>query len=388
VNRSPQILFITTILPAERLNGGELWSQTVVDSLRRNGASVQVIGFERVGSLRGQDEISAGARTIETRQAPLRAFWWGLRTLGGQPYTVEKWRSRRYARRLSALMGEQRWDLAVIDHAQMAWAVRWIKNIPFIHLSHQGESAFFDALARSVRGAMRKIYSREAASLARLEGGLVRSALEVWCISETDRASLTGYGNEAVRTLPPLARSDCGIVPVTAAHEPDVVLLGNWRWEPNALALRWFLKEVRPLLPQDWQIDVGGAVDIRRQPAMRGVHFCGVVIDPAAFLRTGRRVAVPSLTVAGANLKLLDAIASGRPVVASQRAMELIGAVPADVCSANTAADFAAALIATHPADLVARRQWMEARQAALDAQIAAALASLSPSQRSIDHAL
>lgn len=108
----------------------------------------------------------------------------------------------------------------------------------------------------------------------------------------------------------------------------------------------------------------------------------------SAFVRTGYRVAVPSLAVAGANLKLLDAIAFGRRVVASQRAIELIGAVPADVCSANTAADFAAALIATHPADLVARRQWMESRQANLDAQIAAALASLLTSQRSIEQAL
>jgi hypothetical protein len=380
----PRILFITTALPAEGLNGGELWTQTVVDSLRRNGANVQIIGFERVGSLRGRDEISVGSRTIETRQAPLRAFWWGLRALGGRPYTVEKWRSRSYARCLSTLMSEQRWDLVVIDHAQMAWAAHAIENIPFIYLSHQVESAVFRALARSVRGVMRKIYSREAVLMARLEGWLVRSAREVWCISEADSASLTRFGNEAVRRLPPLARSGLDSFPVTA-HGPDVVLLGNWRWEPNALALNWFLQEVRPLLPLNWQIDIGGAVDVHRQPAMEGVRFRGVVVDAPAFLRSGYRVAVPSLAVAGANLKLLDAIASGRPVVASQRAIELIGAVPADVCSASTAADFAAALIATHPADLVARRQWMESRQAGLDAQIAAALASLLTSQRSVD---
>lgn len=88
----------------------------------------------------------------------------------------------------------------------MAWAVHAIENIPFIHLSHQGESPVFVALARSARGVMRKIYSREAILMARMEGRFVRSAREVWCISETDTALLISYGNEAVRTLPPLAR--------------------------------------------------------------------------------------------------------------------------------------------------------------------------------------
>ncbi|WP_136162217.1 glycosyltransferase [Sphingomonas flavalba] len=381
------ILVITTILPAGQANGGEVWTQAVIDGLRRNGADVQVIGFDRSTASRGQGEIGLGIHPIETRQAPLRALWWGLRALVGRPYTVEKWYSRHYVRRIAALIRERRWDLVIIDHAQMGWAARVIGETPFIHLSHQEESAVFAALAQAVYGIPRWLYAREARMMARVEGALVRAALETWCLSATDEAALTRHGAGKVRVLPPLARPGCEGPPAAEAPCSDVVLLGNWRWEPNAMALRWFLEQVCPRLPPGWRIDVGGAVDTRRQPAPPGVRFFGPVADVSAFFRRGRCVAVPSLAVAGANLKLLDAIASGRPVVASRQAIALIGAVPADVWEADDAIEFAAALLMPRPPKLADRRRWLAGRQVALDTGIAAALASLSTSQRPADHA-
>lgn len=371
-----RLLFVTTMLPHTRLHGGEIWSQTIVDSLRRNGADVTVLGYCREGVSPADGEIGAGPHLVESGSTPIRSLMTAVASLGREGFTVRKWRSAAYRSRLSTLLATGKWTAAVVDHAQMAWTLPLLRGLPVFYLAHHAERALYARLAELAGPLLRHLYAREARLIGQAEEQLIARAHRTWCISKADEERLRLLPHRHIVTLTTSSdvepRSPRPVTPGT-----QVALLGNWRWQLNRAALRWFLEEVQPRLPADWRIAVGGQVDRTGLPAFSAVHFVGKVDDGAAFLAQAERIAVPSLAAEGANLKLLSAIASGRPVVASAGAIRLIGDVPGDVVSAETAEDFAHALMHPPTLDLRARMRWLGSRRAQLDAMIGEGLAAL-----------
>lgn len=368
-----RILFSTTVLPGRRRNGGELWSQTLVDSLRRNGADVTVLGY---GAASAEGEVSAGPRAVETRAAPFRALGWAVQSLGRNAFSVQKWVSSAYRRAFALQLARQGWDAVLIDHAQMGWIQPLLGGIPLLYLAHHAEARLYAGLAGEAGALGRRIYAREARHIGAMEQALARAAVRSWCISDADAAVLALHAGTRVQALPPLSAMALqdDAAPKGAA---EVALLGNWRWQPNHRALSWFLGEVQPRLPRGWRVVIGGAIDRRRLPEIPGVTFLGPVPDARRFLHDARRIAVPSLARAGANLKLLDAIASGRIVVATREAGGLVGALPADVIQAPDAEAFARALVDAPAPAPHARAAWLAARQARLDAAVADGLSAV-----------
>ena len=75
-----------------------------------------------------------------------------------------------------------------------------------------------------------------------------------------------------------------------------------------------------------------------------GIECPGFVEDAATFLGGGRVVAVPAVAGSGIQVKTLDAIAAGRPTVATTLALRGIDSPPATVRVADEPAEMAAAI--------------------------------------------
>jgi glycosyltransferase involved in cell wall biosynthesis len=324
-------------------------------------------------------EVGAGLRRIHTRGAPFHVALWVAQAVGRRALSVQKWKGGNYQRIVTCLLTAQAWDVVVIDHAQMAWILPQLPDVPIIYLAHHAEEALYARLTLITAPLESLAYRREAKFIGQIERKLLEKAAETWCISAQDADHLRPKSSGFVRVLPPLARK-VNEIASSATTSADVALLGNWRWLPNRLALCWFIESVVPLLPEQWQIHIGGEVDLVGLPLATKLSFFGAVENGPAFLRGASRIAVPSLAAEGANLKLLDAIASGRPVVASASAARLLGGVPADIAVADFAREFAEKLLETPQPDLVARMQWMAKRQHSLDSIIDSALSEWQPS--------
>jgi hypothetical protein len=100
-----------------------------------------------------------------------------------------------------------------------------------------------------------------------------------------------------------------------------------------------------------------------------------------AFLQGGRVVAVPSTAGAGMQIKTLDAIASGRPVVATSIAMRGIDGAPPTVTVADEPREFADALVSAARADSAhaaeAAQAWASERRARFHDQLQSAVSQL-----------
>ena len=112
------ILFLTTVLPGKKRNGGEIVSQYLIDALRQNNHQVLVLGYTPYGGeyQTQLDEISVGERYIETELAKYYPLLWMLFSyIKGFPYSVEKYYSKIYATKVANLLSGEHFDVVIID---------------------------------------------------------------------------------------------------------------------------------------------------------------------------------------------------------------------------------------------------------------------------------
>ena len=339
------ILFLTTVLPAEASTGGESVSRAFVESLRASGNRVIVIGYGRHGSPTkpGPDDRDAGARHIETQSAgPTLLVWLATALALRLPYSVAKYRSRRYRRAVRDALADGEPALLIVDHAQAAANLpRRDLDVPLVYLAHNVEHHLYEEATGSGNPLLRWLNRREARRISEVERRLASTAREVWALTAADGRDLEDLAAGPVRifALPPTTEP-----PAPAEPDHDVVMLGTWTWKANEAGLRWFCDEVLPLLPPGTGVAVAGRGAEGIAGERRGVVCTGFVDDPGTFLAHGRVEVVPARAGSGVQVKTLDAIAAGRPTVATRIALRGIDSPPGTVHVADEPADMAAAI--------------------------------------------
>ncbi|HCD7521890.1 TPA: glycosyltransferase family 4 protein, partial [Klebsiella pneumoniae] len=132
----------------------------------------------------------------------------------------------------------------------------------------------------------------------------------------------------------PLLEPD--LLPLPEAHY-DVSLLGTWSWDANMKGLRWFFDNVYPLLPVEITIQVAGKGADWLADKYKNVKYKGFVEDAQEFLSKSKVIAIPSISGAGVQIKTLDAITIGRPIIASEFALRGLEDIPSYVYSSRQA---------------------------------------------------
>ncbi len=135
---------------------------------------------------------------------------------------------------------------------------------------------------------------------------------------------------------------------------PDTMLfLGSFRHEPNRIALEWFIQEVLPHVrarrPQARLVVVGSDPPARQlhEELPPGVEFLGFVEDIREPLAAYAVFVCPIRSGSGVRVKLLEAYASGIPVVSTRVGAEGLGREDGEFCRlADDPREFAAHVLA------------------------------------------
>jgi glycosyltransferase involved in cell wall biosynthesis len=186
--------------------------------------------------------------------------------------------------------------------------------------------------------------------MLRYELAAVEEADLVLTMSETDREILDRYVDTS-HVVPIPNGVDCRAFPFAGdGRTPDTILfVGFFRHEPNVEAVRHFTREVLPLIREthpDVLFRIVGAYPpevVRRLGETPGIEVTGRVEDIGPYYRRSALFIAPVLQGSGTRLKLLEAMASGCPVVSTT-----IGAEGLDVVDGEHA------LIADTPAAMAA----------------------------------
>jgi glycosyltransferase involved in cell wall biosynthesis len=319
----------------------------VIDALAGHGHEVTVLGYRRPGSAAPElpGEVCVGVRPIETADAGRRrAVGWMARALVERaPYSSAKYRSRAYDRAVRAALA-RRPAAVFVDHAQSGFAVRHVNGLrpPLVFLAHNAEGDMY-AKAVDGSGSRRWANRREARRIGAMEAHLARRARQVWVLTDDDARYFRELCPDAdIRTLEVASMIADG--PSPGPPSCDVALIGTWNWGPNAKGLEWFSADVVPLLPPAMRVEVAGAGAEWLVGRHANVSVRGFVPDANAFMSAARVVAVPSVAGGGVQVKTLDAVACGVPVVATRMATRGIEGLPESVAVTDDAAEFAASL--------------------------------------------
>ncbi len=242
---------------------------------------------------------------------------------------------------------------------------------------------------------MRAVWAREGRTLLAYERRAAAACAATFFVTKAEASRFAELAPEVADRLDYV---ECGVDlgffspgHVFASPYPGparrAVFTGNMDYWPNADAVAWFATEILPRIaprPEFWIVGANPGPETRRLAELPGVHVTGRVADVRPYLAHADVSVSPLRIARGIQNKVLEAMAAGRPVVASPGAFQGIRARPGqDLLVADGAAAMAeavgAVLSGAHPGLGAAGRAAVEAGYAwpAVLGRLDAALARL-----------
>jgi sugar transferase (PEP-CTERM/EpsH1 system associated) len=241
-----------------------------------------------------------------------------------------------------------------------------LADIPAVLDMVDVDSGKWAALARETAGPLRWIYRREAEHLSDFEALAARHAKVTVVVNERERDLLAELAPDAdVRVLPIGIEVDAFRPPGPPAASATVVFCGVMDYAPNVDGVRWFAREVWPLVRAarpDARFCIVGANPTRavRQLAARdaSIDVTGTVDAVQPYLWSAAAAVAPLRIARGVQTKVLEMLGAGLPVVTTRAVMDGLPREVAPSCLvAEQAGDFAARVVELLAASPEERRQ-------------------------------
>ncbi len=321
---------------------------------------------------RYEGEWPAGVDSERIWQAPR-----GLRrvaaTVGslaaGGAYSERMYRSIGASRRLREILAAEppRWIVAHSYH--VAWAGLHAASPLWIDFHNVDSEIWLRTEATASSPWLRWFSQLQAGRVLALEASLAQGAAGMSCVSARDAAALRKLGARAEPLVVPNG-VDLSRHAFRREEAPVemVVFIGDLSWPPNADGVRWFLSEVWPNVRRLRPLARAEIVGRSAPPALErlggsGVRFAGEGGDARAHWSAAAVAIVPLRAGGGTRLKILEAAATGVPVVSTSVGAEgLSFADETEILRRDDAEPFARAIVTLLGDPGAARRQASEAR--------------------------
>jgi len=359
-----KILFLTPQLPYPPQKGTALRNWGLISGLAERHR-VSLLSFQSPG----QDPqpapplIETCAR-VETVPQPERTIRDRLRDMliTRQPDMALRLASGQFTRRLKNWLAREPFDVVHIEGIELA------PYLDLIEAAQPRPLALFDdhnceyllqkrvcltdlrAPARWPGAAYSFVQWRR---LLRYEAHVCRRADRVLAVSEPDAAALRKLAPEINVVVVPNGIDTRAYTPVpTHSHTPTLVFTGTMDFRPNVDAVLWFARQVLPLVRAEVanaHFVIVGQRPHRRLDELRGdpaITLTGWVEDTRPYIAEAAVYVAPLRMGGGTRLKLLEAMAMGKPVVATRLGAEGFPVTHGrELLLVDTPSDFAAAVV-------------------------------------------
>ena len=273
----------------------------------------------------GSNEDAAPLRDegIEVRSVPLtrRAVDVGRGLLRTRSLTAARFWDPRLAR-LVAEAADPAPDVLLLGHVQLLpYAAGLPARLRLLDMQNI-ESRLMRRMAAASTGPRRLLFAAEARAL-RMRERDIGDVDVVSVVSELDRQTLGGIVQHPDVVVVPNAWDEDEVEPLAPADRPVVSMVALMSWGPNVDAAVWFTREVWPRVMAavpDAHLQLVGRepADRVRRLAGPSVEVTGTVDDLRPWYARTRVCLAPLLAGGGSRLKILEALAAGRPVVATR----------------------------------------------------------------------
>jgi polysaccharide biosynthesis protein PslH len=282
----------------------------------------------------------------------------------GNPVMATVWAVPAYARHLRALLKRWQPDLIQVEFHMMAQYLAAVDGYPAprILTEHEPGTQAMRDLAQSTTGFDRLVHALDSLSWERFERRVLREVDAVVVFTQRDLQALAPLAGSTriecipLQTIPPPDPLDpLGKVPLS------LLFVGNFVHPPNADAALRLGTQIFPHVKARFPATELYLIGDQPPPALQTVaseqvHVTGYVPDLTPYLDQAAIVVVPLRLGGGMRVKVLEAIAAGKAVVASPLAVAGLDLVDREqVLLAETDEEFCAQIchLLSHPLERV-----------------------------------
>ena len=352
-----RILIITNQIPYPLVSGAPLRTYNI---LRRLAADCEVYlaAFtateeQRAGVVKLREICQEVLTVNQERIKEALQFGKVLKSLSeGEPPEVRLAFSEEMAREIRKLADRVDFDIIQIEHGSMGMyldALPSRKRERAVWILHDIDFDKFARMASVERRADRKLRAWMHAKAMRLWQPRFASLFR-YCVtmSEADRRLLLSANSGLRVEVSPngVDASQYQLLPDDGGTA-DMLFIGNMGYQPNVDAVVYFCREVLPLIRENvreaklWIVGINPAEAVRRLDG-DCVVVTGAVPDVVPYYRRASVCVVPLRAGSGTRLKIMEAMALGRPVVSTSKGCEGLDVVDGEhIRIADDSASFA-----------------------------------------------
>jgi polysaccharide biosynthesis protein PslH len=372
-----RILFLTQIIPYPPDAGPKVKTWHVLRYLVEQGHQITLASFMRkeeeeyIPELR---KLCHAVFTIPFRRSRLADIFYLLSSLtGDKPFLVKRDDRVSMQELVNRLVVSESIDAIHADQltmAQFAWrAGRWdpgkgrppsryiddFHNRPVGGMDHHPAMIFdahnavwtiLDRMSKNTRWFLKPVIAQEARKIKNYEGCVIRNFDHTLAVTEIDRRALEaaaahGAQNTASNGRPitviPIAVDTKQLKPTfRKPGSRNILAIGTLHYPPNADGIRWFLREIYPLIRQQIpgvSITVVGKnppPDLLRLASQsdKNITFTGYVADLNPLFEQSALMVVPVRAGGGMRVRILEGFARAMPIVTTTVGLEGILAQP------------------------------------------------------------
>jgi glycosyltransferase involved in cell wall biosynthesis len=265
-----------------------------------------------------------------------RRLAWGAGLVTGLPPWAVDCRSSRFDSALTHLLGEWRPDVVEIHLQAMAQyvAAPVREGVVRVLVDHDPGSGWADELGSATIGPRRLLRRLEVGAWRRYERSTRPRFDAIVVFAERDLAAVRASAGQTPVTRIPLAVDVPGrpLAP-EGSGQPIVLFVGGFAHPPNVDAAHWLATSIFPRVLQqvpEARLELVGHEPSDEILALAGdrVSVHGSVPDVTPYLDRAAVVVAPIRIGGGMRVKVLEALAAGKALVATARAGEGLEARP------------------------------------------------------------
>ncbi|MBV9084597.1 MAG: glycosyltransferase, partial [Acidobacteriaceae bacterium] len=369
-----QVLFASPYPIEPPVHGGAVFMKSTLEALAPL-ADVHLISFlDNASQLKAQEPLRNTCASVEfiPRQQPSRRNPASL-----LPRVVDEFASRDFDWAINRITYLKRIDVVQLEYTMLGQYGVDFNSIPSFLFEH--DIAFQSMGRRLTAGDVKPGTAVAYMQLLRYELNILNRFTRVQVCSRENQDYLLQFVPQLRGRIDPDLRAIVNTrayTCVAAGREPDTMLfVGSFNHAPNVQALSWFLERVFPRVidnvPEARLVVAGSgrSKELGEKLQHPNLELKGFVPDVRELLERHAVFLCPILSGSGIRVKLMEAFASGIPVVSTTLGAEGLTKVSGDVCElADSPNEFAAAVIRllqnpAHAAQMAARARSMIERE-------------------------
>ncbi|MGB5106029.1 MAG: glycosyltransferase family 4 protein [Candidatus Zixiibacteriota bacterium] len=245
--------------------------------------------------------------------------------LSPRPYIVNKYISQEMIEKVRVLATPEKCDVVICDFLEMAWCREYVSGVSTALFEHNVETMIWRRYHEVEVNPLKRLYfGYEKQRLERFEALACSTFDTVLTVSEQDGAQLKGEFGLRNFTVLPTGVDVEYFRPQPGEVKNRLVFCGSMDWMANIDGFWWFYQSIYPLIKAG-VADVSFAVvgrrpgdDIRAVAANdAGVTVTGTVDDVRSYVAGGQLYIVPLRVGGGTRIKIYEAMAMKKCVVAT-----------------------------------------------------------------------